>query len=773
MLSPLKKETFFKIISGEQISSTTRVMGYKFFKTEEYKVVDKIEDRDLFIKIKGYFDKVLCVRIQGGIDSSCDVVFINKIPHQLLDVKTYSEGDYVYFNSEYFNDNEVTEVLVYQSSSDVFSNISISNTPYLVNNTSPTDVNLVIGEDGRIFSSGTTTIGRTLRLSITIPHYQLYRGENMLDTNKNAFFNDSGFIIGNSGIGLLDVGGAHKIGYPVLGEDLLRINKYVMLSMSCDIVYAPIEFDSYSYSYYKKFFNTNYNKIKAGYIDGIDIMDANFKDVFDNLIYYYSRFDSIFDTTIPDMYKKNIGVYEKMIIRDASHIITSDTDVPFTIAGFKNSVGRDVSSSLGDNYMCSNPMLHIIVPNDNKNPLEWYINGRLLHSNPLSYQYCDTTHVYFKMTDLFDTPVSDLYNVLMDIIPEFKNKIKIFYDSSDVIRFINNNIEVIKSYILNNFKISAIKKRLDYRRFDTGFNVNRNIVCIPDIKSLNGVSVFADGFEVRENEYYLEYINGVLSMILKREYLNNRVPVTITYYKDPITIYERSIPYTKDIFENIMTSHYDEIYLNGVLQLPGDVYTPNIRDILLTTETDTTIEDDKVILVKSYVDKSIYQDYINTDYRVKLTDNLALISDINARYSIKRNIGAKSRYHDDKSLQEYIFYYKYILANEQNVDRISDIDLSPDEITYLRGKYDKLLDADNNMRLSNHADYPRDIVLGRDNFEFMDAAMLTKTKKFLEDNAENPYVSDTNTNTSITIDMNYKGQAFIEVPDIIFDPNSV
>ncbi len=96
-----------------------------------------------------------------------------------------------------------------------------------------------------------------------------------------------------------------------------------------------------------------------------------------------------------------------------------------------------------------------------------------------------------------------------------------------------------------------------------------------------------------------------------------------------------------------------------------DIYTLDTTKNILKVRVDDASEfDDPDIRIRTYYDKSLYDAHTDKDYRTKLINNLDMLSYIESLHSVKKSLNNVSRNYNDKSLEEYIFYIKYMLNSD-------------------------------------------------------------------------------------------------------------
>lgn len=721
----------FKYNTFNEITAYDGICDVKFsVYNPTFKVLDKVSDFDLFQTLDVGKKKVLSIRANNFFDVETDVVMINSIPIDYMDdIVALEENNYLYLSHDFIDKNTIDSVTIIQSDSYTEKKIS-SNLPATIDGKTI----IRIKDDGSVNLDTVTNIPNCLHVIFNTPMLPIVKNDKIFDEDK---------LFGNYGICVSD---DNKI---VVGSPV-HINQNSVINTTSKVILVPYLHDSFNKSYYEKFVKRFLSEIYANDTNSI----IKVPDEYLNSIKFrvdYSEINNYGDI-LNDVYKHDIGIYEKMLIEDfKSHYQFKKGE--FETKNELIKFWYDNSSEM----VFGIPKLKVMVENEDHVPLEYYVNNKILGYEPMVFSLAGVDHIYIGLDQIFDDYFLDIYNVVKPpcTLNEFKviwtyRESELYYTYQDIID--------------SSITISILKKRSDYNRFLTGFvEWNRNWVEIPDIfEDAYGASVYMDGLLQSPEDYYVEYIGGVLCIVFKRVTSRERVNVVLTSYTHPICIEDRYIEYTSEDFHNTLTC-LDEVYVNGHLVSNDDIYTvDSYRNIL---GIDTLGDDiDRRILIRTYHDKALYDSSIGKDYRSILIDKLNMMDYICSTMSVKKVLSGKTRKHNNRSIDEYVFYLKYIqnaTHEKKDVyiasDDISDISgftpLSEKEIAMIKYKYASLFDNNNNIIFESQGDdndYPTDIIFG-DTIDIYAYPSYVNTAEYVKNNL----IPD---GDDIIFDSNYRGE---------------
>lgn len=736
---PLAKPYFpFKYATMDAITQYDNSNDIKF---NFYEPIFTVIDSTVDISLGTPSTRLLSILTNHFFDIDKDLLMVNDTPLDFYEdsLTIVQENDFVYVAGDFISKlSSIDSIKILQAdryftkTKGVFSNVMDTKDNTFIR----------IKKDGTVvYNNGTIITEEVLLLDVL---------SDLIVLSPRTLLTDPNILVANYGFGL-------KNG-KMTNISIEKINQNTVYNTSTDIVaLIPYLRDDNNKSYYENFTTTYASQIYS-HIPNYNLIK---RDEYDKFIYNLKENKGVenqdnYTEELNKIYQHDIGLYEKMLIEDRkNHFIFKRDSLEVVKDGIK------LPWSNSEVLMNSvSVLLHVMIDNEEKLPLEVYCNRLRLPVEPESIDIFGITHLYIDVRSCFDDIFRFIYNSIDTILSyesfvlKHRNNIKLLFNEYE-------------DLILDNITISVLKKREDFKVFNTGFvEWNKGYVEIYNsFEEAYGTSVFLDGLLLNSTDYYIEVVGGVVCLFFKRKIDKEKVNVSITYYENPICISDNVISYTDNTFINTLT-YLDEVYVNGQLVTREDIYTLDTTKNILKVRVDDASEfDDTSIRIRTYYDKSLYDAHTDKDYRTKLINNLDMLSYIESLHSVKKSLNNVSRNYNDKSLEEYIFYIKYMLNSDYEKRDVyiptSDTSYIPgyspfteEELTILKKKYKNLFDENGcivYVSQSDDSDYPRDIILG-DTYGEVDLDTYKSTVELSKLNSISQYPED------CVINNNYHGE---------------
>lgn len=716
-------ELFEKITHGEYIEALLDFAKYDAYEPsyKQTKLVDKSlldilgvypEDYILtFLKKYPYFNR----------DEM--LILINNTPIDLIDKDyiVHEVNGYIYIYSKKLQKITINSLKIIQATiNDVMVKSNHTKADYTVYDDSY--LRLVFTPDG-VFEKDTLNSG--IMITLKVKHVKVNAYQSLIDFTK--IFSKEGISVSPANI-------------LTLGTEVYKVNKFSIANKTDNTVYIPFIDDIYDRTYYEKFFDEFKDYINMD-ISAVKEMDVHIK----NMKLYLDFMNTYFKKYLKEVYKYDTGLYEKLLMEKK--------DKPFyTFSNkFDKADGRiEIVDNILDLYPLSKKHFMVSVYDYyNENEFELYIDNKFVHRKVTTIHYGGKKYIYIS-------PQTITENIREYIVEKGLNTATgLFFMSEDDIW--DKYYEIIQESI----EIFVKRRRKDYKVLHTGFSyVNRNIVELPVVNNYANMSVYANGRRLYKDDYYLENIGDIRVAVIKRKFEEDIVPVSITYYSNPITfnLYEFN---KSDLIESKLSAEGDDIFVDGIIVTPSLSYTPDANRMLIGLESSNT---DYKISVISYSSVKDSLD-ISKDYRKELIDKNNLMPVIREHYADHRIEKGLTRFHNLTDLEEYIFYLKYMVCGEiENVDVMGVAEgipnMTDEMLEIIKAKYTNLFKDKNEFNFDGgvEKDYPMDIQLGElltdlDTRAIDYRATLLNIKKNIKGN----YIKVTDDPNAI-YNMNYLGE---------------
>lgn len=685
-----KLDTFNRLAFGDDYYNIKSWIPYDMFtiKISEHGYVTDLvnlkNDTDLYYKLFNHVydakNKVIVLHI-ADFSIRDDLIFINDIPAPLFDRYSQTqEGEYVYFS--------IPKTVTIQDEIHVFRRITndVSYSVVTDGDQVPVDdkFKLAIDINGDIYDHSTMSnvYTKTMVFTFNQKHVKLLKGENTFNigimNNFKYIFGYGGIIIKN---GKIDAFSDDTV------QNIDMINKYILINKEYDAIYVPYyekPNDSYE-TYYDKFLKTYATQIQSRLISNPTSLIKS--DISEFMMFLYNEYseagckESVLYDDLKAVYKKDIGLFEKMLISQYSNIFEY-TGTNIKVIDSHEAVNK------GKKFKYPKIQISMVYVPDIPKKYQLFIDNRFYHGKPI--EICDADTISFligveTLVDL-DKPYQRLHSRYgyqpPNVDPVSGSRYWTFEEGHDTAMI--NHIDVVRSIIQAKMRISLVAKDINYKVFHSGFNLKNTlgVVQIPDRNIFgSNFQVYLDGFLLDADRYHFSIVNGVESLVINGDIKKGTNHITIAYHENNIVTHvtKVTLPVGTKTFENILSAIGDELYINGIYIGKSDLYTPSAVHNVLGLIPGSY--DSLVVTILSYIDKSDMTSYVATDYRYQLINSLGLTSSFDSSFGTRIYSETTPNKFSPTNLGIIEQYNKY--GNDNVVEGFSSIDTVSDSVENL------------------------------------------------------------------------------------------
>lgn len=644
-----------------------------------------IKDLPLFLQIDKY-EGYRCISINYDVDDSelDDLYFlIDGIPLKLLDNNMIVKRDSnIYLFADMINMSPVNSVRVIKSKN--------KNECYIGIGTSP----------ARIFTTtfGLDEFGLYSKYTSTYPNQHLIVSINLPSMIQNA----------TDKVVVVDKHIIKESIYFHNGKDMVvstdkHLNNHVRKPLSNGYIgilfLAPLSID-----YYERFINTYKSKV----VDNItNMVEYKATDIMTQLYHLYDL-NEIDDVDI-DSYilKMEKGIFDKLYndrYKPCEDIIN---------AKFKGDM-KDAfpGTTIGASQTFVMPRLYFTIDNINESEIDIFINGKFIHNTYTAIRGKDKIHYYISLSQIYNTNLYDLIEVMANKNVLFSNAILANFSSlEDGINILSKHyrtnmkefIDLFGELIITDMKICVYRRFGKYDKFHTGLTPNQiNHTSIPDVINMKNASIYLDGNLMKSDEYYIEKINGVNHIFVNKQLSYKDVesiPLCITEYKNDVVIYEEDVSLTDNSIDGLFT--HCELFSNG-FNINHSYYLSKVHSSLHYIRHKFTSADNKV-KIRRYLDVNLLKS-LSEDYVSLMISALSLANLVKSDNSLISSVPNTKSFFNKSDMESFIVYMKYILHGEYEG---TSMDIDDATIAYIKSHYPNVaVDANNNLSI-NTSSFPQ------------------------------------------------------------------
>lgn len=679
-----KKEDMYLAYKLGMPSTISDILEYKEL---PFYTLMSIKDLPLFLQIDKY-EGYRCISISYDVDDSelNDLFFlIDGVPFKLMknNMAVKRDSD-IYLLSDTINTSPTNNVKVIKSKNKDKCTINIGTHPDKTYITS-----FSLDEFGlyKKYNVGEVYNTPHLFISIDIPSMIQNANDKIVVVDKHII-KDSIYFTNNRNM-------------YVSSEK--HLNNHVRKPLS-NGVFGILFLSQLGIDYYTKFINTYKNNVINNITNMVEYKSA---DILSQLYHLYDL-NEIDDVDIDGyILKMEKGIFDKLY---------NDRYKPYEpIYGVKfRSDMKDAfpGTVLGASQTFVTPRLYFSIDNINDTEIDIFINGKFVHNSFTAIRGDKKIHYYISLSQIYNTNLYDLIEVMANKNTTFKNSIiSNFTSLEDGINILNKYyrynmnglIELFGELILSDMNICIYRRFGKYRKFHSGLTANQvNHTSIPDVINMKNVSIYLDGNLMKSDEYYIEKINGVNHIFVNKELSYKdieSIPLCITEYVNEIAIYEEDVSITGNIVNGLLT--HCEVYSNG-FNINHPYYLNKIHSSLHYIRHGFTSADNK-IKIRKYIDvnllKSLSEDYVSLMIsalslaNLVKTDNAIISSEPNMKSFYNRN-----------DMESFIVYMKYILHGEYEG---TTMDIDAATMAYIKSHYPNVLVDVNDNLLIDTSSFPQ------------------------------------------------------------------